>query len=98
MKDYYCCEMMERNKSKKIEPDTIICFSDIFNEFGVVIHDGGESYILIHYCPWCGEKLPLSQRNSWFEELAKAGYENPFGEDIPKEYQSSLWRIKRNKK
>lgn len=24
---------------------------------GLYIHDGGHSYIEIHFCPWCGAKL-----------------------------------------
>jgi hypothetical protein len=25
--------------------------------FGIPIHDGGSSLIVINYCPWCGTKL-----------------------------------------
>jgi hypothetical protein len=25
--------------------------------YGIPIHDGGTSMILINYCPWCGTKL-----------------------------------------
>ena len=25
---------------------------------GIIIHDGGQSFIKINYCPWCGRKLP----------------------------------------
>jgi len=26
-------------------------------EYGLIIHDGGRSKILIQYCPWCGKRL-----------------------------------------
>ncbi len=25
--------------------------------FGIPVRDGGSSFILIQYCPWCGKKL-----------------------------------------
>ena len=25
--------------------------------FGLIIHDGGSSYIRINYCPWCGTEI-----------------------------------------
>ena len=27
------------------------------NEYGLIIHDGGESVVKIYYCPWCGSEL-----------------------------------------
>jgi len=61
----YCCELMKENsefscKSCKDEfecPDTLIYYSKKKHEFGIIIHDGGTSYIKIDYCPWCGTKL-----------------------------------------
>ncbi len=26
--------------------------------YGLVIHDGGHSIMMIDYCPWCGTRLP----------------------------------------
>ena len=26
-------------------------------EYGVPIRDGGDSYLIIKYCPWCGRKI-----------------------------------------
>jgi hypothetical protein len=27
------------------------------SEYGIRVHDGGSSYVVIRYCPWCGAKL-----------------------------------------
>ena len=31
--------------------------------YGLIIHDGGESFILIQFCPWCGKKLSHDRRD-----------------------------------
>jgi hypothetical protein len=38
-------------------PDAIIHFSKTHKTYGIIIHDGGSSYIKIDFCPWCGKKL-----------------------------------------
>jgi hypothetical protein len=43
-------------------PDTLVSYSQQFDEYGVIVHDGGSSSIVIKYCPWCGTKLPESKR------------------------------------
>lgn len=77
------------NNSEK--HDKVIYYSSRFNEYGIPLDDG-ISYILIEYCPWCGQKLPNSLREKWFAELEKLGYETPlFDDNIPEKYMSSLW-------
>jgi hypothetical protein len=38
-------------------PDSLIAFNAGFNQFGLIVHDGGTSVVLIRYCPWCGSSL-----------------------------------------
>ncbi|MEM7780234.1 MAG: hypothetical protein AAF697_07595 [Pseudomonadota bacterium] len=45
----------------------------------------------LFYCPWCGEKLPPSQRDRWFDELEAMGID-PNVDPIPSAYQSGEWR------
>lgn len=73
------------------ESNKIIQYSDRFDEYGIVIHDGGNSSIIINYCPWCGKELPKSKRDEWFDTLEKLGFINPLEEDIPIEFKSNLW-------
>jgi hypothetical protein len=37
-------------------PDAIIYYSGQFGDYGIIVHDGGSSIIVIGYCPWCGKK------------------------------------------
>lgn len=85
-----CCEIMKYFLNNN-EPNKIIKYSDKFDEYGIIIHDGGNSSIIINYCPWCGKKLPESKRDKWFDELEKLGFINPLEEDIPEEFKSNLW-------
>lgn len=90
----YCCDKMKyflyKNK-EMMDPDKIIFYSSMFDEYGIAIQDGGESYIEICYCPWCGRKLPASKRDKWFEELEKIGIDAPLSSDIPQEYCTDEW-------
>lgn len=61
----YCCMMMadkvyqsqdDGGEIKYDDPDVIINKWDE-GLFGIPIHDGGTSMVLINYCPWCGTKL-----------------------------------------
>ena len=45
----------------------------------------------IFFCPWCGEQLPPSQRNRWFDELEAQGIDPNQGA-IPPEFQDGVWR------
>ena len=61
----YCCEMMKDNseftctKCKDMFecPDTLIYHNSQEKEYGIIIHDGGTSFMEIQYCPWCGTEL-----------------------------------------
>ena len=75
--------------------NNIIWYSDIFDEYGIVVNEDNSSMITINYCPWCGKKLPTSQREKWFEELELKGFIAPlFDDNIPTEYKSKEWREK----
>ncbi len=65
----YCCEKMAENINYRCSqhldvfdcPDNLVYFSQKLNEYGIIIHDGGSSFIKIDYCCWCGKKLPESE-------------------------------------
>ena len=94
-----CCEFMTNQLNYQCEthgnefdcPDKLISYNEQFDEYGLIIYDGGSSVIQIHHCPWCGTKLPESKCDRWFDELEKLGYENPFQQDIPSKYKTSEW-------
>ena len=98
----YCCKDMEcffnifcdNHSSTEECPDKIISYNIKFNEYGIIIHDGGTSSIIINYCPWCGKKLPESKRDLWFQTLENMGYENFDDEKIPQKFKTNEWYIK----
>jgi hypothetical protein len=85
------CEKLQCNSSTRFEDgDTPILYCEKFDEYGLKINDGGSSSILIAFCPWCGQKLPDSKREKWFDEMERLGMD-PWNGDIPKKYLSNEW-------
>ena len=68
----HCCEMMRSNVEYTCDMhadrsdcgDCIIDHWPSSNRYGIMIHDGGSSMIIIGYCPWCGTKLPDPDNDS----------------------------------
>ena len=65
-----CCEMMaaqlhltcEDHPSLEDCPDSIIGFFASTGDYGLRIHDGGSSLLIIDFCPWCRTSLrPLKR-------------------------------------
>jgi hypothetical protein len=75
--DKHCCERMNEIISFQCEmhshpfecPDHLIHYSAKSNEYGLVIHDGGSSYVSISFCPWCGDRLPKGNPGSKEEDV-----------------------------
>jgi ribosomal protein S27AE len=67
----FCCEDMRRQVERVCDihtdrwdcPDCLVSYWPQFGEYGLMIHDGGTSSVLIRFCPWCGAKLPDSTRS-----------------------------------
>ena len=94
----HCCEAMARQVTWHCDhhddpfdcADVVVLFSARFQEYGLIIHDGGTSSIGIDFCPWCGQRLPTSQRDRWFEKLEGRGID-PWEDEIPAEFQDDRW-------
>ena len=85
--DNPCCEKMARALTDAETPITLI---RRFREYGVKVMDGGESHIIIEYCPWCGAKLPSSLRHRWFDELELLGID-PESDPLPETFSDERW-------
>lgn len=60
--EYYLIEYYKEKKelkvdSKHINYDSVVIFDKSQKCYGIPIHDGGNSYIKIKYCPWCGSSI-----------------------------------------
>jgi len=95
----HCCSKMEESLTLKCNlhttkfscPDVLISYSEIFDEYGLIIHDGGSSMLNIQYCPFCGMQLPESKRDLWFDTLESMGFDDPTEQNIPKIFKSGAW-------
>ena len=83
----FCCKEM---KNSVFDEDIPITYIPKFREYGIDIIDGGTSFKLIKYCPWCGAKLPTSLREEWFDEIYKLNLE-PESPEIPDKYLTDEW-------
>ena len=95
----HCCEQMDSVSTLSCDqhddefdcPDVLISYSDVFDEYGLIIRDGGRAISAINYCPYCGTRLPESKRDLWFDTLEEMGFDDPSEQDIPKEFKSGEW-------
>lgn len=43
------------------------------------------------HCPWCGEQLPRSKCEQWYERPYALGFDDPGSDAIPAEFNSDAW-------
>jgi hypothetical protein len=72
-------------------PDVLIDYSEIFDEYGLIVHDGGCSSLDIKFCPFCGTALPESKRDLWFDTLENMGFDDPTEQEIPERFKTNEW-------
>ena len=73
-------------------PDALVIHHAPFGEWGLIVHDGGPSYVLISHCPWCGADLGASRRDEWFDTLEAMGIDAPNAGNVPPEFLTADWR------
>ena len=60
-----CCEAMQYHTSNHCSvhnspfecPDWLLLYDENSDDYGIIIHDGGQTFVKINYCPWCGSAL-----------------------------------------
>lgn len=65
MEKEFCCEAMQYHAANHCDihddpfdcPDCLIYHNEKTQQFGIIIHDGGQSFVEITHCPWCGQDL-----------------------------------------
>jgi len=65
-----------------------ISYEPRFDEY--TIPSGGAQQRLF-YCPFCGDRLPESRRDQWFDELEARGVVDPWHDELPIAYSSDEW-------
>ncbi|WP_210251896.1 DUF6980 family protein [Hyphomicrobium album] len=93
-----CCEGMQAALAFDCEQhadpfacaDALVVYNEILDEYGIPVHDGGPSYVLITHCPWCGAILPEGQRDRWFDETEALGLASDAS--LPAKYLTRAWR------
>ncbi len=65
-----------------------VSYDPRFDEYTIPSGDGLQQ---LSYCPFCGERLPESKRDQWFEQLEARGVADPWREALPAEYHSDAW-------
>lgn len=71
-------------------PDALVIYNEVLDEYGLIIHDGTPSYVLIDCCPWCGMRLPASARDRWFDAVDALGLSDSLA--LPAAYRTGEWR------
>jgi hypothetical protein len=60
----HCCDRMDHDLNQSCDvhegrfncPDALMAL--VRGGYGLIVHDGGSSFIEIAFCPWCGSRLP----------------------------------------
>jgi hypothetical protein len=92
----HCCLDMAWFISEPVEwesqgPNPVILWISRWNEYRIEISRHGNSATLIYFCPWCGQRLPPSLSEEWYQTLRAMGYDDPGEQDIPQEFESDAW-------
>jgi hypothetical protein len=89
----YCCDEL---KDIIQNDETHFYYNKKYREFVINYKEGfGGGVQLVNYCPWCGTKLIDELSDRWFQELEKLGFDEPFDQEIPEEFKTDEWWIRR---
>lgn len=69
-----------------------LCYIPKFREYGISILDGGSSYLIIKFCPFCSNNLPESLRSEWFNRVERLDLEPSGWESkLPEKFKTDAW-------
>lgn len=91
----HCCLTIDSELRYK---GTVLKYNAYYREYGIKVPES-TGCVLMDYCIACGQKLPLSLREQWFDILEyEYGLESPNEEDenkVPQEFWTDEWWKKR---
>lgn len=79
------CGHMDRHRQNDWQS---VRYDARFDEYWI---PAGDARQLLFFCPWCGEQLPASRRDHWFDELEARGLD-PIEDPVPDDFRSGAWR------
>ena len=85
----HCCKEMEFHlKAGEVS----IRYSPKLRRYGILYQEkyGANSIQTISFCPWCGNRLPASLRDRWYDELEHLGID-PDDDEVPSDFLSDAW-------
>ena len=98
----HCCKLMTDMIDDERFP---VDYGRRFREYGILRANNGEYGMVqqrMFYCPWCGQKLPGSLRNEWFDAIEAIGLDDidifsDIERDprIPEDMRTDAWWRKR---
>ena len=87
-KPEHCCGEMTRLLAVG---EVSLIYTDRHRSYGILYPpECGLGQQVIHFCPWCGSKLPRPLDDEWFDLLEGLGLE-PGDPNIPAEMRSDAW-------
>jgi len=98
----YCCTDLQYHLEHKCEIhsdifdccDHLLYYNEVYDEYGLIIHDGGSSYVEISFCPFCGYKFPKSKRDQYYYIIENELHIS-VEDEIPEEFKTDEWWKKR---
>jgi hypothetical protein len=66
----HCCEMLREQVTYRCDQhpnpfdcaDNLIVYRESSDDYGLIVHDGGESVVTIKFCPWCAADLESTRK------------------------------------
>ena len=89
----HCCKEMEFHLEAG---EVSIYYSPKHRKYGIDYREGyGGGIQIISFCPWCGNHLPASLSDRWYDELERLGID-PDDDEVPSDFLSDIWWKKRS--
>lgn len=94
--EHHCCTEMAYCIARPVEvehqgPNRVIDWIAGWNEYLIPVAYDGYSSTNIQFCPFCGDGLPPSKRDQWYEALYALGYNDPTEQEIPNAFNTDEW-------
>jgi hypothetical protein len=67
-----------------------VVYDPVFDEYQLTTVAWPLGSVVLTFCPWCGQALPESKRNRWYDALDAAGT-GPDDPELDQRFQGDAW-------